>query len=294
MSRLAPHDDVVAKTYSGSNQLYRLPRRSLCCSEYGGITHSTATLTPAGHSNFDKRTGVIRNFRHIYRARTMSSGAKWFPQLRSDAEDFGDLDRIQRHCRSTAAIVLRPGRRVEIDICSSHFPASAAAMSSCNGASAESIHWAGFITKSRSRQSPSSSLISVLRQRRRCACVYLTRRCSARSGARCARWTLVRPVHQFFVDGGAPDWQQLNRRTVFRLRSRTGAGRIGMRRFRSAKKRPASVPPMAVVAAGSVEVSIGGCSPCRGTDHAPLQASAFPQAHRKPTARISVRAHFAQ
>ena len=225
-------DDVVAKTYSGSSFNYipgfQQGEQPLICSEYGGIGALDGDVDTSWSFKF--LTNELRRHpqlsAYIY---TELHDVEWerngFLNYDRTPKDFGYDPTIVNHgdvLPIDAPPIRRcaPGEEVEVDVCSSHFSRKRrsdvllqwrfSGMDSLGCVHDEVAGGAEPIEFPHLRLAPAKKL--------RLRMPDQTMLCTLWVRAFVPDGTLVAANYiQFFVDGGAPSWQQLNRRTVFRL-----------------------------------------------------------------------------
>ena len=225
-------DDVVAKTYSGSNFNYipgfQQGAQPLICSEYGGIGALDGDVDTSWSFKF--LTNELRRHpqlsAYIY---TELHDVEWerngFLNYDRTPKDFGYDPTIVNHSDvlpidGPPIRRCAPGEEVEVDICSSHFSRKRRGdvVLQWRFSGIDSLGWvhneialgAEPIEFPHLRVAPAKKL--------RLRMPDQTMLCTLWARAFVPDGTLVAANYiQFFVDGGAPSWQQLNRRTVFRL-----------------------------------------------------------------------------
>jgi len=225
-------DDVVAKTYSGSNFNYipgfQQGAQPLICSEYGGIGALDGDVDTSWSFKF--LTNELRRHpqlsAYIY---TELHDVEWerngFLNYDRTPKDFGYDPAIVNHSDvlpidGPPIRRCAPGEEVEVDICSSHFSRKRRGdvLLQWRFSGIDSLGWvhndislgAEPIEFPHLRVAPAKKL--RLRMPGQTMLCTLWARAFVPDGMLIAANYL-----QFFVDAGAPSWQQLNRRTVYRL-----------------------------------------------------------------------------
>jgi hypothetical protein len=225
-------DDVVAKTYSGSSFNYipgfQQGAQPLICSEYGGIGALDGDVDTSWSFKF--LTNELRRHpqlsAYIY---TELHDVEWerngFLNYDRTPKDFGYDPTIVNHSDvlpidGPPIRRCAPGEEVEVDIRSSHFSRKRRSdvVLQWRFSGIDSLGWVHNeialgvdpIEFPHLRVAPAKTL--------RLRMPDQTMLCTLWARAFVPDGPLVAANYiQFFVDGGAPIWQQLNRRTVFRL-----------------------------------------------------------------------------
>jgi hypothetical protein len=230
-ARAAIHE-VVAQTYSGSSFNYipgfQQGSQPLICSEYGGIGALDGDVDTSWSFKF--LTNELRRHpqlsAYIY---TELHDVEWerngFLNYDRTPKDFGYDPTIVNHSdvlTIDAPPIRRcaPGEEIEVNVCSSHFsriPRHDVILQWRFGG-IDSLGWLydGIAAGAEPIDFPHLRLAPAKTLRLRMP--DQTMLCTLWVRALVPDGTLVAANYvQFFVDGGAPGWQQMNRRTVFRL-----------------------------------------------------------------------------
>ncbi len=225
-------NDVVAQTYAGSSFNYipgfQQGSQPLICSEYGGVGALDGDVDTSWSFKF--LTNELRRHpqlsAYIY---TELHDVEWerngFLNYDRTPKDFGYEPTIINHSDVLpidAPPIRRcaPGEEVEVEIWSSHF--------SRRKRQEVSLHWrlGGTDSLGWVRDGIAGGIEPIEFPHLRLAPAKKLRLRMPEQTMLCTLWarayvpdgTMVAANFiQFFVDGGAPAWQQLNRRTVFRL-----------------------------------------------------------------------------
>jgi hypothetical protein len=225
-------DEVVGQTYSGSSFNYipgfQQGSQPLICSEYGGIGALDGDVDTSWSFKF--LTNELRRHpqlsAYIY---TELHDVEWerngFLNYDRTPKDFGYDPAIVNHSDVLpidAPPIRRcaPGEEIEVDVCSSHFSRSRRrdVVLQWRFSGIDSLGWIhdGIALGSEPIDFPHLRLAPAKTLRLRMP--DQTMLCTLWVRALVPDGTLVAANYiQFFVDGGAPVWQQMNRRTVFRL-----------------------------------------------------------------------------
>ena len=225
-------DEVVEKTYAGSSFNYipgfQQGSQPLICSEYGGIGALDGDVDTSWSFKF--LTNELRRHpqlsAYIY---TELHDVEWerngFLNYDRTPKDFGydptivnqsdvlpiDAPPIQR---------CAPGAEVEVDVCSSHFSRRRRqdVLLQWRLGGIDSLGWVRDAIESGAEPIEFPHLRLAPAKKLRLRMPLQTMLCALWVRAFVPDGTPVAANYvQFFVDGGAPKWQQLNRRTVFRL-----------------------------------------------------------------------------
>ena len=225
-------DEVVGQTYAGSSFNY-IPgfhqgSQPLICSEYGGIGALDGDVDTSWSFKF--LTNELRRHpqlsAYIY---TELHDVEW------ERNGFLNYDRTPKDFGYDPTIVnsgdvlpidappirrCAPGEQIEIEVCSSHFSRRRRqdVILQWRLSGMDSLGWVhdGIAAGSEPIDFPHLRLAPATKLQLRMP--LQTMLCTLWLRAFVADGTMVAANYiQFFVDAGAPTWQQLNRRTVFRL-----------------------------------------------------------------------------
>jgi hypothetical protein len=225
-------DEVVAKTYTGSSFNYipgfQQASQPLICSEYGGIGALDGDVDTSWSFKF--LTNELRRHpqlsAYIY---TELHDVEWerngFLNYDRTAKDFGYDPTIVNHSDvlpidSPPIRRCLPGAEIEIDIASSHFSRRRRrdVILQWRLSGMDSLGWVRDGIAAGSEPIPFPHLRLAAAKTLRLRMPEQTMLCTLWVRAFELDGTMVASNYvQFFVDGGAPSWQQLNRRTVLRL-----------------------------------------------------------------------------